>query len=147
MAIGSENVPDSSIHETPVISPLPFWEKKPAVTGSAAPAGPRGRMAVTPVRTESPRMMVAYPTCTPGTSVMAFQLPGVPPNGMPRDLARGLPKGVAACGPVRFSGSTMGWLPGCRRPRPSWLSAVRGFRAECGSSIAPARCPGCVGGQ
>ena len=139
MATGSENVPDSSIHETPVISPLPFWEKKPAATGSAAPAGPRGRMAVTPVRTESPRMMVAYPTCTPGTSVMAFQWPGVPPNGMPRDLARGLPKGVAACGPVRFSGSTMALA--------SWLSAVRAVLAECASRIAPARCPGCAGGR
>jgi hypothetical protein len=37
----------------------------------------------------------------------------------------------------------------------SWLSAVQaflpvggpGFRAECGSSIASARCPGCAGGQ
>jgi len=25
-AIGPENVPDSSIHDTPVISPFPFWE-------------------------------------------------------------------------------------------------------------------------
>jgi hypothetical protein len=58
MTTGSEKVPDSSIQETPVISPLPFWEKKPAATGSAAPSGPRGWMAVTPVRTESPSMSV-----------------------------------------------------------------------------------------
>src|ERR1700735_3315106 len=38
MATGPENVPDSSIQDTPVISPLPFWEKKPAATGSPAPA-------------------------------------------------------------------------------------------------------------
>jgi hypothetical protein len=58
IASGRENVPDSPIHETPVISPLPFSEKKPAATGSAASAAPRGRMPVTPVRTESPSMRV-----------------------------------------------------------------------------------------
>jgi hypothetical protein len=30
--------------------------------------------------------------------VIAFQGPGVPPNGMPSDLARGLPDGVTWCG-------------------------------------------------
>ena len=59
LAAGRENVPDSAIQETPVISPLPFSEKKPAATGSAAPAGPRGWIPVTPVRTESPSMIVA----------------------------------------------------------------------------------------
>src|SRR6516165_11581497 len=39
---GPEKVPDSSIQLTPVISPLPFWEKNPAATGSPAPAWPRG---------------------------------------------------------------------------------------------------------
>lgn len=52
-------MPDSSIQDTPVTSPFPFWEKKPAVTGPAAPAGPRGWMAVTPVRTEWPWISVA----------------------------------------------------------------------------------------
>jgi hypothetical protein len=42
IATGPVNVPDSAIQETPVISPLPFWEWKPAATGSAAPARPRG---------------------------------------------------------------------------------------------------------
>jgi hypothetical protein len=58
IATGPANVPDSWIHETPVISPLPFWEKKPATTGSPAPAAPRGWMAVTPVRTDVPRISV-----------------------------------------------------------------------------------------
>ena len=59
---------------------------------------PRGRMAVTPVRTgplptfsvPSPEMSVAWPTSTPATSVIAFARPGVPSNGMPRSRARGL---------------------------------------------------------
>ena len=58
MAIGPENVPDSSIHDTPVISPLPFCEWKPAATGSPGPLEPRGWIAVTPVRTSSPSMSV-----------------------------------------------------------------------------------------
>jgi hypothetical protein len=89
MPTGPLKVPDSSIQETPVISPLPFWEKKPAATGSPAPAAPRGWMAVTPVRIEPPWIRVWYPTWTPGTSVMAFQRPGRPSNGMPRSRARG----------------------------------------------------------
>ena len=59
MPTGPANVPDSSIQEIPVISPLPFWEKNPAVTGSSAPARPRGWMAVTPVRTDWPWIRVA----------------------------------------------------------------------------------------
>jgi len=61
----------------PVISPLPFCENQPAKTGSVAPL-PRGRMAVTPVRTgpaptrkaPCPETRVVCPTSTPGTSVM-----------------------------------------------------------------------------
>ncbi len=59
IAIGPLNVPDSPIQETPVISPLPFCEQNPAATGSPAPSRPRGWIAVTPVRTESPRIRVA----------------------------------------------------------------------------------------
>ena len=51
IAIGPAAVPDSSIQETPVISPLPFREKKPAAHGSPGSARPRGWIAVTPVRT------------------------------------------------------------------------------------------------
>ena len=58
IATGPSNVPDSLIQETPVISPLPFWEWKPAATGSPVPAGPRGWMAVTPVRTPLPLISV-----------------------------------------------------------------------------------------
>src|ERR1700722_2034026 len=89
MPTGPQNVPDSSIHDTPVISPLPFCAKNPAATGSPVPAGPRGWIAVTPVRTLSPEISVRYPTCTPGTSVMAFAAPVRPRRGMPRSLARG----------------------------------------------------------
>src|SRR6185312_9183110 len=79
----------------PVISPLPFWEKKPAKTGSLK-FFPRGRMAVTPVRTgplpttslPSPEISVVKPTSTPGTSVIASAGPGVPSNGTPRSRAR-----------------------------------------------------------
>src|SRR6516225_2677116 len=98
IATGPSNVPDSLIQETPVISPLPFWEWKPAATGSPVSSGPRGWMAVTPVRTKLPSISVTYPTSTPRTSVMAFHRPGRPPNGMPRARARGLPPGVVRCG-------------------------------------------------
>ncbi len=58
--------PASSIHRKPVISPLPLRLWQPAKTGVASPALPRGRIAVTPVRTgpspttkgPSPRRMV-----------------------------------------------------------------------------------------
>ena len=53
-----QKLPDSSIQDTPVISPLPFWEKKPAATGSPGLSLPRGWMAVTPVRTVSPWISV-----------------------------------------------------------------------------------------
>src|SRR5512133_1426288 len=47
-------------------------------------------MAVTPVRTFSPRTMVTWPTFTPATSVMAFSGPGgKTPGSMPRSRARG----------------------------------------------------------
>ncbi len=98
MATGPLNVPDSLIQETPVISPLPFWQWNPAATGSPVPAGPRGWIPVTPVRTRSPSISVTYPTSTPGTSVMAFHVPGRPANGIPSARARGLPPGVRRCG-------------------------------------------------
>ena len=57
---------------------------------------PRGRMAVTPVRTgpsprtsgPSPWTIVACPTSTPATSVIALSGPGVPSNGTPTSRAR-----------------------------------------------------------
>lgn len=95
IATGPEKLPDSPIQETPVISPLPFWQCKAAATGVAAPPLPRGWMAVTPVRTSEPSMRVASPTSRPGTSVIAFRAPpGRPPNGMPSARPRGFPAGV-----------------------------------------------------
>ena len=58
IAIGPWQVPDSSIQETPVISPLPFSEWYPAATGSPGLPLPRGWMAVTPVLTLSPSIRV-----------------------------------------------------------------------------------------
>src|SRR5580704_11879860 len=93
--IGPSRNPDSSIQVVPVISPLPFCENHPAKTGELS-RRPRGRIAVTPVRTgpspttsfPSPRMIVRCPTSTPATSVMALMRPGVPANAIPRSRAR-----------------------------------------------------------
>jgi len=59
---------------------------------------PRGRTAVTPVRTgplpisrlPSPEMSVVWPTVSPETSVMALSGGGVPSKGTPRSRAAGL---------------------------------------------------------
>ena len=96
MNTGPSRKPASSIQVVPVISPLPFNENQPAKTWSVDVL-PRGRIAVTPVRTgpvptfsaPSPEMSVVIPTSTPATSVMAFSGPGVPSKGTPRSRARG----------------------------------------------------------
>ena len=74
---------------------------------------PRGSTAVTPVRTgplpttslPSPSMSVVCPTSTPCTSVMAFNGPGVPSNGMPRSRARSC-RASAATATVAASASS-----------------------------------------
>src|SRR5438105_13613432 len=94
---GPSRKPDSSTQVVPVISPLPFSENQPANTGSCD-CLPRGRIAVTPVRTgplptsslPDPEIKVVCPTSTPCTSVMAFSAPGVPSKGTPKSRARGL---------------------------------------------------------
>src|SRR3984893_19097400 len=94
---GPSRNPDSSIHVVPVISPLPLSDHQPANTGLFMESLPRGRTAVTPVRTgplptwslPSPEMRVVSRTVTPATSVIALSGPGVPSNGMPRSRARG----------------------------------------------------------
>src|ERR1700722_4761009 len=48
MATGPAKVPDSATQETPVISPLPFCEQKPAGAGPAGPGGARGGVAAFP---------------------------------------------------------------------------------------------------
>src|SRR5919198_783975 len=93
---GPARKPDSSSQVVPVISPLPLRVNHPPKTGSPL-AAPRGKIAVTPVRTGPcpttsfpwPRMIVLCPTVTPATSVMALIGPGVPSNGTPRSRARG----------------------------------------------------------
>src|SRR6267142_3670206 len=51
MPIGAPSKPCSAIHGKPVISPLPLNEKAPAKTKSPQVSGPRGQIAVIPVRT------------------------------------------------------------------------------------------------
>src|SRR5438445_4503476 len=94
---GPSRKPDSSTQVVPVISPLPFSDHQPAKTGLLIESFPRGRTAVTPVRTgplptcsfPSPEISVVCPTVTPETSVMALSGPGVPSNGTPRSRAGG----------------------------------------------------------
>ena len=86
IATGEVSVPDSRTHSSPVSSPLPFRRWLPANKGSAQICPRWGRITVTPVRTgpspgrsgPPPRMMVAWPTRTPGTSVIALCRPGCP---------------------------------------------------------------------
>src|SRR5438132_2234932 len=93
---GPSRKPDSSTHVVPVISPFPLSVNQPANTGSVE-FFPRGRTAVTPVRTgptptfngPSPEINVVCPTSTPLTSVMAFNGPGAPSNGTPKSRERG----------------------------------------------------------
>jgi hypothetical protein len=59
ITMGPSTAPDSSTQWIPVISPFPFIEKYPPRQGCrAASPFPRGRIAVTPVRTESPSISV-----------------------------------------------------------------------------------------
>src|ERR1035441_4642449 len=89
--------PESSSQVVPVISPLPLRVNQAPKTASVEVL-PRGRMAVTPVRTGPsptlslplPEMSVVWPTSTPRTSVMALLEPGSPSKGTPRSRARGL---------------------------------------------------------
>src|ERR1700723_2955777 len=91
MSTGPSRKPDSSIQVVPVISPFPFCEYQPA-NEESTDCLPRGQIAVTPVRTgpcptislPCPEMSVLLPTSTPGTSVIAFHLAGVPEKGTPR---------------------------------------------------------------
>src|SRR5258706_408827 len=95
--IGPSRKPESSSQVVPVISPLPFIVNQPPKTASFD-CLPRGRMAVTPVRTGPsptlsfplPEISVVWPTSTPLISVIALNIPGVPSNGTPRSRARGL---------------------------------------------------------
>src|SRR5262249_34614412 len=90
--------PDSSTQVVPVISPLPLSENQAAKTESLSLDDvPRGRIAVTPVRTgplptsslPAPEIRVVCPTAMPPTSFIALRGPGIPSNGIPRSRARG----------------------------------------------------------
>jgi hypothetical protein len=122
---GPSRKPDSSSHVVPVISPLPFCEYQPPNDGLAIESRPRGRTAVTPVRTgpwptrsdPSPDTMVEWPTVTPATSVMALSGPGAPSNGTPRSRAR-----TGRCAPTvdpasRAAASAAATTPSRRKPR------------------------------
>src|SRR5262245_38762654 len=106
---GPSSRPDSSTQGSPVISPLPLSEKCPANTGRFAPSPfPRGRMAVTPVRTLAPSTSVTWPTSTPRTSVIALNGPGVPKSkGMPRSRARGSAAEASAAGRAMIASTWM----------------------------------------
>ena len=137
---GDDRKPDSSSQVVPVISPLPFRVNQPPKTGSAF-ARPRGKTAVTPVRTgpspttslPSPLMIVLWPTSTPLTSVIAFSWPGVPSKGTPRSRARGrAPAAPARLGPAArrmISPACVVFVtsfpPGRRAPAPSRRSSMR----------------------
>ncbi len=76
-----KKVTPSLIQCVPVISPFPLNRCTPAQTGCGTGWWPRGRTAVTPVRTgpsptrrgPSPFISVVKPTSNPGTSVIAFK--------------------------------------------------------------------------
>ena len=66
MVTGASIRPDCSIQVVPVISPLPLSENQPAKTVSP-PALPRGKIAVTPVRTGP------VPTCSAPSPMMIVE--------------------------------------------------------------------------
>src|SRR5580704_5995007 len=112
---GPSRKPDSSTHVVPVISPFPLSDHQPAKTGFDIVSFPRGRTAVTPVRTgplptcsfPSPEIIVVWPTVTPETSVMALSGPGAPSKGTPRSRARGLAEGLFWAGSKNAVRDTM----------------------------------------
>src|SRR4029077_9565461 len=103
---GPSRKPDSSTQVVPVISPFPLSDHQPANTGLDMVSFPRGRIAVTPVRTgplpirsfPSPEISVVWPTVTPATSVMALTVPGVQSKERPTSRARGLAEDLSSAG-------------------------------------------------
>jgi hypothetical protein len=87
--MGVSMLPSSRTWEYPASFPNPLktWIAAGAFCRKILP--PWGRTAVTPVRTESPLIIVTWPTRTPATSVMAFKGPvGITPVVSPN--SRGL---------------------------------------------------------
>ena len=124
--IGPSRIPECSIQVVPVISPFPFKLNQAANVESPA-LRPRGRIAVTPVRTgpspttsvPCPRMIVLWPTSTPATSVIALFDPGVPVSGMPRARASGTPCAPPRVGAQSTSKTTSAHLTPCSPPSSS----------------------------
>src|SRR5579862_2421518 len=82
--------PSSSTCVEPMIFPNALPTNTAPGTFSRKRLPSCGRIAVTPVRTLSPSIRVAWPTRTPATSVMAFSDPtGRMPTFKPMSLARG----------------------------------------------------------
>src|SRR5947207_7339500 len=92
--MGKLNNPHSSMRERAVISPMPFKGKMAAYTLSSSGLPAWGQMPVTPVRHGTPCtsvLMVACPTRTPATSVMALSGPvGKYPGVTPKSRIRGM---------------------------------------------------------
>src|SRR5437588_755690 len=118
---GPHRNPDSSTQVVPVISPLPFMANQPANTGSSD-ALPRGKIAVTPVRTgplptpslPAPAISVRCPTSTPATSVMASSGPGAPLQPVVRAAAAAVLSGAR-----RGAGARHALGPERRRRHPA----------------------------
>ena len=131
IAIGVVSIPDSRIHSSPVISPLPLSRWQPANTGSWASPGPRGMTTVTPVRTgprpvtsgPSPSSSVVNPTRTPATSVIALNGPGRPAPDRDPEVARPHP------GMLAGSATRAARPPRVRHRRPERRRAHRRRRA------------------
>src|SRR5215831_7926714 len=89
-AMGDSISPNSFTCVEPASLPKALPTKTAPGTFSRNRLPPCGRIAVTPVRMLSPRIMVVWPTSTPATSVMAFSAPGgSTPTVIPRSRARG----------------------------------------------------------
>src|SRR5256885_16693964 len=81
---GPSRKPDSSTQVVPVISPFPFSDHQPAKTGLLIESFPRGRTAVTPVRTgplptcnfPSPELSAVCPPVQTETTGVRLEGPG-----------------------------------------------------------------------
>ncbi len=88
--IGVSRLPSSWTWRKPAALPKPLPTYTAAGTFCWNRLPPWGTIAVTPVRTDSPRITVRCPTRTPATSVMALSGPaGRIPGSTPRSRIRG----------------------------------------------------------
>src|ERR1019366_815448 len=96
--IGVSISPSSSTWVEPASLPKALPTKTAPGTFSRNRLPGCGSMAVTPVRTSGPRMMVVCPTSTPATSVIASSGPvGRAPTFNPKSEARGRVSEVVFC--------------------------------------------------